>query len=181
MHLTLDTLGQAESGLGNHDSAAEALARAVKLSPNNSPLCARLGEYLYNAGRLVEAESVLRRSINLSGRFRAFVTLARLLHDQNKRDEAISLLRSTEHVEKNRLDQRALIRDKLYELFGEAGMPKKQRDLEGPLVAALHARAQLFSQKHDWKRLREIYERILQIDPADKKAIRGLKDPRLNR
>lgn len=77
---------------GHENDAALSLQEAVLLDSNNVFYRARFGEFLWNAGRLEEAEVQYRRAYEISeGNPRVLVALARLYGQMGRRKDAAEL------------------------------------------------------------------------------------------
>lgn len=137
-------------------------------------LMGRMGEYLFEAGRLVEAESTARENIEGDVSYKSFVTLAKVLQKKERLDEAIQVLRGSESA-KLRLDERAPIRDLLHELLGEAERDKEQSALEEELLEALRARLVMYRNKRFVEQILYWSGRILRINPNDDFAIECMR------
>jgi tetratricopeptide (TPR) repeat protein len=97
--LALINLGYARSQLKQFDAAEGALRRAVVISPDNARAWSDLAAVLMNSGQLDEAletcEAFLERH---PGERLALATYAFALHEQDRREEALSLLNFDELI-----------------------------------------------------------------------------------
>lgn len=174
LYALYDALAQAEFGAGNHDAALEAMTEALKLKDSLPALNGRYGEYLYAAGRFSECENFVNKDLEGRPAYNSFVTHARLLHRRDRLNDAIATLQQSETFT-FRLDERAPIRDLLYDLLGEAGRADEQQQLRVNLLESQHVRLQMWRNKGHVEKIRYWCDRILRIDPKDDKALFALQ------
>ena len=94
----LARLGRAQTLNRNHQSAAKTLARAIELGQSDSEVFAYYGTALWEIGRLEEAESRYRQSLELQRSPLGVYQLGRLLLWQGRYAEAVPLLREVAGV-----------------------------------------------------------------------------------
>ena len=165
-----DMLGQAHHGSGNLELAIEAVSEAIRLK--TKPLAAltgRLGEYLFDAGRLVEAEVVARNDMKGQPSYKSFVTLAKILQKKERLVDSIQILQDSESA-KLRIDERAPIRDLLYEYLGQVNRSDEQLELRSGLLEAMRVRLQMWRNKRHRKQVLYWSHRILRLDPENEFA-----------